>query len=528
MGESNQVMNKESVLKSAFGSIVRHYNSFMILNLRDGKLQKIVEDGRKLEVKDADYDIEDILPQLDDVYPDDRKRVSSLLKRDYIQQAYEKGETELRVVYRKCNDQDGVYEWYELKVLVPSDMDEPAIITVKNISRDMNNNPGIDAVNNIINVASLEKNDLLLKISQELETPLNHIIGVTKMMQAKDTKTIERSYEKEIADSADYIKKAMENVLGMSMKINHGKTLNYSRVRLGNMFKWLESVFGEMAGRKNIKLQFTTSSPEDRELMIDREKCMLVYYNLLMNAIDYTPHGGSIKVHTKEVYEREGIVFIKSVIKDNGIGMSREYQQKLFSVYGQLSGKEVMESGLGMTIARNYLHLMDGTMCANSKHSRGTTLSIVYTAKLPEYKGKRPMKPPVLRSMDISSRKFLVIEDNDINRGIIKQMLIRAGAEVVEACNGKEAIEIFNRSGEGEINLILSDIMMPQCNGFELSMQIRQLDREDAKTVPIVAVTANTFENDISGIFASGMDAFVPKPIKRSVLYGVIDEMING
>ena len=527
-------MGDQKILDQALASIVSHYHTMMILNLTSGELHEICEGVQGLEVKEKHYikgnDEAFIIPEMEDIYPDDVNRVKQLVTFENIRSARDSEIPELIEVFRKCKGNNGRYEWYELRLTIPKkEQEDIVVMTVHNLSRNMDNNPNIKAVEEIVNAAGIEKNNFLLKISQELQTPLNHIIGITNMLQKPGDKKTETSYKKEIEDSARFIKKAMDNILEMSMYTNHGKTVTYSKLKLDEMFQWLEAVFRPMAEQKKIKLEFVTTTACSNYLMLDREKCMLVYYNLIMNALDYTPAGGTISIKTREVYQRDNTVFIRSVIRDTGIGISQEYQQKMFDAYDSAKGADFVDVGLGMTIVKNYLHLMNGAIHAESKHSKGTTVTVAYTAEIPqEASGKKQMKEPVIRSLDITGRKILLIEDNEINRNVTKNVLQKAGAEVLEASDGSEAMEQFCQCDDGELSIIVSDIMMPQVNGLEVAAKIRQLDRKDAKTIPIIAVTANTFDEDVSRIFAYGMDAFVPKPIQKGIIFGVIDEVLNG
>ena len=346
-----------------------------------------------------------------------------------------------------------------------------------------------------------------------METPLNHIVGVTKMLDLKGQKDIRASYKKEIEESVDMVKQIMNHILEMSMVQVSEHELSLSKVQLDDLFRWMESVFRPLAEKKGIKLEFLTTTACTNYLLLDKEKWMLIYYNLIMNAIEYTPVGGSISVKTQEVYQRNDTVFIRSVIRDSGIGMSREME----------------EVGPGMTIVKNFLHLMNGALHIQSAHGIGTTSTITYTAQIPREISSHIQEHELIsRAVDMQGRTVLLIEDNDMNRFIAKNILDKTGAKVIEAVDGGQAVEKFRQCEDGEVSVILSDIMMPQVNGLQMTEQIRQMDRQDAKTIPIVAVTANTFDEDVARIFAYGMDAFLPKPITQGTVYGVIDAVLNG
>lgn len=359
----------------------------------------------------------------------------------------------------------------------------------------------------------VERNNFLLKILHDMETPLNHIVGVTKMLDLKGQRDIRASYKREIEESVDMVKQIMNHILEVSMVQEGNHELSLTKVQLDELFDWIEAVFRPLAEKKGVRLEFLTTTACTNYLLLDKEKWMLIYYNLLMNAVEYTPEGGSISVKTQEVYQRENTIFVRSVIRDSGIGMSRDMEA----------------AGPGIAIVKNLLHLMNGALHIQSADGMGTTSTITYTVQIPqEISSKIQGRERISSGVDMQGRTVLLIEDNDMNRFIAKNILDKTGAKVIEAVDGGQAVEKFRQCEDGEVSVILSDIMMPQVNGLQMTEQIRQMNRQDAKTIPIVAVTANTFDQDVARIFAYGMDAFLPKPISQRTVYGVIDAVLNG
>lgn len=517
------------------GRVLRQFicnnTKVLALDMNTKILYELFDEGGAVGTREREYEVsgERIwLPEMEDVYPKDRARLSEALNQECIRQAYQQEGCEILEVFRKCEDGNGKYEWHELRITVPrKDEGDLVLFNIENIGENMEFSSDVKVMNDVISIASIEKNNFLLKIIQELETPLNHIIGISKILKEVRNHKLEDSYQQEIEDSARYIKESMSRILDISMYMEHGKTLQYSRQKLDDMFKWLGAVFEPIAKKKQVSLRFATDTTYSNYVLMDKEKCMLVYYNILMNALEFTPTGGNISIETDQVYERENVIFVRSVIKDDGIGVSHEYQKHMFDVYDETVDESAENVGPGMILVKNFLHLMDGALHVESKNSHGTTVTITYTVEIPPEKMHDDKEEEKKQKVSIKGQKILLIEDNEINRSVTKNILDKAGAVVIEACDGTQALDRFQECEDGEISFILSDIMMPHVSGLSVADQIRQLDRKDAKAIPIIAVTANTFNQDVSRIFAYGMDAFIPKPVSRNGMLGVIDEVLH-
>ena len=364
-------------------------------------------------------------------------------------------------------------------------------------------------------------------MSHDLRTPLNTILGYLNL--AKDNthnpQAIENYLEK-INYSSDFLLGLVNDCLVMGRDFNDNLVLHPVSYEYPEFVKTVLSMIEPLCKQKNITFKYT-SNYYSIAVLVDKIRFEQIFFNLLTNAVKFTPEGGTVEFSLENRKISNGIFSCDYCVKDTGIGISPEFQEKMFLPFEQEANDvEIMAqgSGLGLSIVKSIVELMDGTISVQSEKGKGT--SIIIHLDLPILE-KQEQENYLSEEDKFKGKKVLLIEDHPMNIEIIKELLEKKGMSVICATNGKEGLETFENSKENEIDLILTDIRMPVMDGQEMSKQIRALNRNDSTTVSIVAITANILEEDILIYHKSGINDFVEKPIKPDVLYKVLRKQLG-
>ncbi len=384
--------------------------------------------------------------------------------------------------------------------------------------------------------ANKAKTDFLANMSHDIRTPLNAIIGISTLIEhdpGDKQKVIE--YVRRIGVSSQTLLSIINEVLDMN-KIESGKTtLDCSDFCLYDLVGNVEDIFRPQTDARNQTFEIITENIQHEWLNGDSVRLTQVLGNLLSNAVKYTQEGGKIQLLIEErsagasPYAR----FCISV-KDNGIGMDEEFQGKIFDAFTREEStltNKIQGTGLGMAIARNLVELMGGTISVASAKGQGTCFEIVLDLKIAQQLGTRNDSQKQDASQDavtLQGMRFLCAEDNALNAEILSELLAMEGAECVVCENGKAVLEAFESSKPGDFDMILMDVQMPVMNGYEAASAIRRSSNEQAGTMPIIAMTANAFSEDIQASFAAGMNAHVSKPVDMDVLKKTIGNLRSG
>ncbi len=384
--------------------------------------------------------------------------------------------------------------------------------------------------------ANKAKTDFLANMSHDIRTPLNAIIGISTLIEhdpGDKQKVIE--YVRRIGVSSQTLLSIINEVLDMN-KIESGKTtLDCSDFCLYDLVGNVEDIFRPQTDARNQTFEIITENIQHEWLNGDSVRLTQVLGNLLSNAVKYTQEGGKIQLLIEErsagasPYAR----FCISV-KDNGIGMDEEFQEKIFDAFTREEStltNKIQGTGLGMAIARNLVELMGGTISVASAKGQGTCFEIVLDLKIAQQLGTRNDSQKQDASQDavtLQGMRFLCAEDNALNAEILSELLAMEGAECVVCENGKAVLEAFESSKPGDFDMILMDVQMPVMNGYEAASAIRRSSNEQAGTMPIIAMTANAFSEDIQASFAAGMNAHVSKPVDMDVLKKTIGNLRSG
>ena len=371
--------------------------------------------------------------------------------------------------------------------------------------------------------ANSAKTEFLTTVSHEIRTPMNVIIGMVQLAkEEKDNHDAVMEYIDEIGTSSRYLLNLLNNVLDMS-KIESGEfSLHPQRYSFDDLKRNATALFMPMCDRKQI--HFEVRDFADQKMMIDKMRLHQVVFNLLNNAVKYTDVGGEIQlIYRTKLYGEN--VKAEIIVKDNGIGMSKEFQKEMYKPFVQENNQVVASmqgTGLGLSIVKGIIDKMNGELTVKSELGKGTEFCIRITAPIVKEKDSFLEKEDFHDNVDFTGKTILVAEDHELNQRIIKKLLINKGAKVIIADNGKAAVDYFMAGEENSIHAILMDVRMPVMDGLLAAKMIRRLNREDARVVPIIAMTANAYDEDREKSNAAGMDGHLSKPIDTGLLYDIL------
>ena len=384
------------------------------------------------------------------------------------------------------------------------------------------------------------KFDFLSRMSHDLRTPLNAITGYLSL--AKDNisnKNLLNEYLEKINSSSTFLLGLVNDCLDVGKDFSDKLVLHPTPYSYPEFKETILAMIEPLCKKKNINFIYPTDYYKVN-ILVDKIRFEQIFFNLLTNAIKFTPEGGTVEFLFKNRSICNNVFSCDFYVKDTGIGISPEFQQKLFIPFEQENNDiDVMSqgSGLGLAIVKSIVDLMDGTISVQSEKGKGTTFIVHLDLPVVNFekeqtqnqseKENENLSLDLQNSEILSEKKVLLIEDHPMNIEIAKELLEKKGMYVVCASNGKEGLETFENSKENEINLILTDIRMPIMDGQEMTEKIRQLNRNDAKSIPIIAITANILDDDIKIYHKSGINDFVEKPIKPDILYKVLRNSLN-
>ena len=383
--------------------------------------------------------------------------------------------------------------------------------------------------------ASLAKTRFLNNMSHDIRTPMNAILGYAQLMEDElKGKDLPETSEhlKKLQQSGNLLLSIINNVLDMA-RIESGRMEideNYDRIE--DIRQTLFEIFGDEAKKKNLALHYTINV-EHEHILTDTTKVKEIFVNILSNAIKYTPSGGSVMINVDELAcDEPGYMTVRTRVSDTGIGMSPDYMTKIFEAFTReqnTTKSKIAGTGLGMSIVKNYVELLGGTIDIESELGKGSTFTVTLKHRIADesYYVKKHIEEPGTGSEILEGRNILLAEDNDLNAEIAEAILERAGLKIERVENGIQCVNRIMEMPAGTYDMILMDIQMPKMNGYKATQEIRHLTDRNKACIPIIAMTANAFEEDKRDAVAAGMNGHIAKPIQVDNMLSILAEIIR-
>ncbi len=378
--------------------------------------------------------------------------------------------------------------------------------------------------------ANRAKSEFLSHMSHDIRTPINGIMGMTEvaLKNLSDAARVEDCLGK-ISNSSQHLLSLINDVLDMS-RIESGKvTLNAAPMNMVATTDECASIIGGQLLERDLALIREFGDFAHPHLIGDELHLRQILINILGNAVKFTPDGGKIWFRVSETGSADGRASFHFEIEDTGIGMKPEYLQHIWEPFSQEDGgtrTNYKGTGLGMAITKQFVDMMGGTIAVESRLHEGSKFSIDLSFDIDHNAAQAP-EVPEETELHLEGMRVMLVEDNEINMEIAQFMLEDVGITVSCVENGQLALELFQRQTPDSFDAILMDIMMPVMNGLDAARAIRALDRPDAQTIPIVAMTANAYDEDVRNALEAGMNGHLAKPIDTALLYRTLSELYH-
>ena len=324
----------------------------------------------------------------------------------------------------------------------------------------------------------------------------------------------------------------INNVLDMAQIESGRMEIDENYGRIEDIRQTLFEIFGDEAKKKNLVLQYTINV-EHENILTDTTKVKEIFVNILSNAIKYTSSGGSVKVSVDELpCDEDGYMMVRTRVSDTGIGMSQEYLTNIFEAFTReqnTTKSKIAGTGLGMSIVKKYVDLLGGTINVESELGKGSTFTVTLKHRIADesYYVKKYIEESGTGSEILEGRNILLAEDNDLNAEIAEAILESAGLKIERVEDGIQCVNRIEKMPADTYDMILMDIQMPQMDGYKATQAIRNLPDEDKASIPIVAMTANAFEEDKRDAIAAGMNGHIAKPIQVDKMLSILSEVIR-
>ena len=381
--------------------------------------------------------------------------------------------------------------------------------------------------------ANAAKTVFLANMSHDMRTPMNGILGLANLMRKKDNLEKLHADVDQIQISGQYLLRLINDTLDMN-EIEAGRLeLHPTKVHCREVLDNI--IFHARLMAKDKGLELKVSAPEtlkkaDNVVYTDQTRIEQILMNIISNAVMYTPAGGTIEIIIENLEITEDSITDRYIIRDTGIGMSEEFLPRIFDAFsqeGRIGTERQNGTGLGMTIVKQLVDMMDGKIQIDSKPDKGTCVTLQMQYKV--YKEEETCKrtDPIDLSI-LKGKRILICEDHPLNMQIARMLLENQGMLVTEAENGKIGVDLFTKEKEGTFDAIIMDIRMPVMDGLEATRKIRESNKNDAAKIPIIALTANAFEDDVKQCLDAGMNAHLAKPVAPKLLYSTIEKYVRS
>ena len=387
------------------------------------------------------------------------------------------------------------------------------------------------------NQANKAKTAFLSNMSHEIRTPMNAIIGLDRIVLSDPgISETTREHVEKIGLSAQHLLSIINDILDMSRIESGHMTLKTEEFSFAGTLSQVNTIISDQCRDKGIEYECRVIGAVDDYYIGDDIKLRQIMINILGNAVKFTPKGGSVRFTVENIARFDGKSTLRFIISDTGIGMSREYLPKLFDAFSQedsSSTNRFGSTGLGMAITKNYVELMNGTITAESEKHKGTTFTVTVTLidcgrkRIEEEEAhKEENSAQASNEAGLEGRRVLLAEDVTVNAEIMTMVLSMRKMQAEHAENGRIAVEMFEEHEEGYYDAVLMDIRMPEMDGLEATRRIRAMNRIDAKTIPIIALTANAFDEDVRNSMQAGLSAHLSKPVDPDLLFETLEKFL--
>lgn len=526
------VLNK----KSLYAAVFNVYKRVMLVNLTEDNYTVLsMEDASSTERRGVDGAYSDyIMNEIADKYEaDEFPTIKAIFARDSLLQVFNSGENRVEYETRRYNA-IGELHWVSILAIGVHNSyndDKMAIVLIRNIDNQKEAEISLREAYNAAENANNAKSDFLSRMSHEIRTPMNAIIGMNEIAKnsINDPKQVAYCLEK-MDLSSHYLLSIINDVLDMS-RIESGKMIIANNpFDFSSFVEDIRTLIIPQAQSKGLEFQIVEKNISSESYIGDITRIKQILINLISNSLKFTKSGGKITLEICEmsVLENKSVV-MRFIVADTGIGMSQEFIERMYRPFEQESASNVEKehgTGLGLSITKNLVYLMGGHIDVRSEVGVGTEFEVELRLGISEESSRKPAAAKK-QTYDFSGKNVLAVEDNEINMEIICALLESKNFNVVSAENGEEALKKFKESEDGFFDVIVMDIMMPVMNGLEASFAIRSLDREDAKLIPIIAMTANAFDDDVSKSIAHGMNDHLAKPVEPDKLFSTLASYVE-
>lgn len=506
-------------------SVATHYTWVYMGNIKTGFYRIIKGDAEHFPQESVDW-----LPEQDaeKLKKSHRRKFCENLSLPTIQQRLQEADMYDFAVETKEE------HWYRVKVVRGVGYPDSGefFIGIENIDERMQYQQKLKRALAEANLAAQAKTDFLSRMSHDIRTPLNGIIGMTYIaQQEKNSPRIANCLDK-IAISSNFLLGLVNDILDLSKMENEKMELHPEPYGISRLKDYLDAVIRPLASGRKQQLFLDLQGAEPYRPLVDVLRLNQVMFNLLSNAIKYTPENGSIRFRLLEQLAGGKRMHVMLQVSDTGRGMTEAFQKVLFNPFVQENREDNAENrgtGLGLVIVKKIVDLFGGNIRVESKLGQGTTFRIDFQTNYAEHEAEaeKPRKAERSAEYVLTGLRILLCEDNPLNQELMKTILESRGILVEIAENGERGVEMFTASSQDYYQLILMDLRMPILNGYEATKQIRSLQRSDAAIVPIVAMTADAYQETIEKCFAAGMDEHIAKPVDPEHLFSVLAVMMQ-
>ena len=466
------------------------------------------------------------------VHPEDREKCFKEFAVDYIKAQLVK-EPAFSIYYRLIDPAKPLEECHYMRMLVSYLNSEQRYMVfsrtdiTEQVKAEEERNRALEAAVRKAEKANAAKTNFLSRMSHDIRTPLNGILGMAGLAMDEDMSSQARDYVAKIEHSGQFLLSLVNDILDMS-KVESGKMeLHPEHYSYPELEQYIEAVIKPLCAAKDI--QFIVNNIFTQyTVMVDKIRFNQIIFNLLSNAVKFTPKGGKVWLEFKNHQVHGDTLCFDMVIRDSGIGMSEEFQHKMFEPFEQEyteANAKRAGSGLGLSIVKSLVDLMGGTINVQSAKGKGTAVTIYFCFKIAPNVETKPVKEETV--VVLTGKHILVVEDNAINAEIVLRLLQKKGASGVVATDGSNAVKQYADAEQYHYDAILMDVQMPIMDGLEATRRIRALNRPDAKSVPIIAMTANAYAEDVDDCLKAGMDAHIAKPINVAEMFKTLGQFVK-